>query len=247
MERLMQMRWFPLMRTYRLRSNWMYDVCRIAGTREFTMLFDVGANIGQTAKAMVGFFPDAAIHAFEPVSGTFLALRQNVRRWPNVHAHRLAMGRKREFRDIEIQACSELNSLIVTPKAPAGPAKVERVEVATLDEFCAEHGIEAIDVIKTDAQGSDLDVLAGGDNLLSSGRIVFVYAEVSFQADDCNNTLFPGVNELLVSHHFRLFGFYEQFGGTLGGRGYLQFCNALYVNPEALKLRFWPSGSKGPV
>jgi hypothetical protein len=67
---------------------------------------------------------------------------------------------------------------------------------------------------------------------------------VSFQPDDRANTHFDGLNELLVSRRFRLFGFYEQFGGALGGEGYLQFCNALYVHPGALKHRFRPPGQQ---
>ncbi len=239
----MRMRWFPLMRTFRLRSSWLYDVCRIAGTRDFRTLLDVGANVGQTAGAMAAYFPDAVIHSFEPVAETFLALQRNARRWPNVRAHRLALGGTRGARDIEIRENSELNSLAPASE-PGAQSRVERVDVATLDEFCREEGIETIDVLKTDAQGTDVDVLAGADGLISGGRVAFVYAEVSFQPDDRANTHFDGLNELLVSRRFRLFGFYEQFGGALGGEGYLQFCNALYVHPGALKHRFRPPGQQ---
>lgn len=237
-ERLMRARWFPLMRTYRLRTNWLYDMCRIAATRDFRTLFDVGANVGQTAGAMAGYFPSAAIHSFEPVNDTFLALRQNVRRWPGVRAHKLAMGRKSGSREIEIQENSELNTLAALPNAPTASARLETVEISTLDEFCVKQGIDGIDVLKTDAQGGDVDVLAGADGLVSGGRVAFVYAEVSFQPDDRVNTHFAGLNDFLVARKFRLFGFYEQFGGTHAGGGYLQFCNALYVHRGALKSRF---------
>jgi FkbM family methyltransferase len=238
LERLMRMRRFPLLRTFGLRTSWLYDMCRIAGTRDFRMLFDVGANVGQTAGAMAGFFPGAAVHSFEPMNETFLTLSANARRWPNVRAHKLAMGRRSESREVEVQENSELNSLAPATAGSARPARTERVEITTLDGFCAKQGIEAMDALKTDAQGGDLDVLAGGDSLLSNERVAFVYAEVSFQPDDRVNTHFAGVNEFLLARKFRLFGFYEQFGGTHGGRGYLQFCNALYVHPGALRRRF---------
>lgn len=237
--------WFPLMRTYRLRSSWLYDVCRIAGTRDFRTLLDVGANVGQTAGAMAGYFPGADIHSFEPVNDTFVALRRRARRWPRVQAHRLALGRERGSREIEIQDDPEMNSLRFSPGEGAATRRLERVEVATLDDFCAEHGIGDVDVLKTDAQGCDGDVLAGAAGLLEGERIAFVYAEVSFQPDDRVNTPFAGLDAFLVSRRFRLFGFYEQFGGARGGCGFLQFCNALYFHPDAVRRRFRPGASEG--
>ena len=242
-DRLMRMHWFPLLSTYRLRTNWLYDLCRIAGTRNLQMIFDVGANIGQTAKDISGYFPKARIHSFEPVNDTFLILGKNLRRLPNVHAHKLAMGRQSKFLNIELQGSSLFNSLSHVPGASVGGARVERIEVTTLDEFCAAQHIDTIDVLKTYAQGCDVDVLAGGDKLISNGRVPFIYSEVSFQPDDKTNTHFLDLNEHLLSRRFRLFGFYDQWGGVDGGRGCLQFCNALYINPEALSERFRPVDS----
>jgi FkbM family methyltransferase len=240
---MMSARWFPLLRTYGLRAHWLYDVCRIAGSRDFRLLFDVGANTGQTAAAMNGYFPGADIHSFEPVEETFRSLGANVRRLRNVHAHNLALGRQSGFLDIELQPNSEMNSLQFTPKAGGSASRVERVEIATLDGFCAERGIEAMDVLKTDAQGCDVDVLAGGNRMISGKRVPFVYAEVSFQPGDRDNTQFAALDEHLQFRGFRLFGFYEQFGSP--GVAYLQFCNALYVNAEALRLRFHPDAPNG--
>lgn len=244
MERLMRARWFPLFGTYRLRTNWLYDVCRIAGTRDIRNLFDVGANIGQTALAMSRYFPEADIHSFEPIDGTFLELRRNVSHLKHVHTHQLALGSSSGSIEIEIQDCSELNSLRFRAKASPVPKKVQRVEIETLDQFCSKHGINSIDVLKTDAQGSDLEVIEGGHGLISSNRVGFIFAEVSFQPDDPDNTHFAEFDAYLFPKGYRLFGFYEQFGGVRGGRGYLQFCNALYVHSETVIRRF---GNSSPA
>jgi FkbM family methyltransferase len=243
MERLMRARWFPLFGTYRLRTSWLYDVCRIAGTRKIRSLFDVGANIGQTALDMNRYFPKADIHSFEPIDGTFLELRRNVSHLKNVHPHQLALGRSRGSIAIEIQDCSELNSLRFAAKASSASKKVQRVEIETLDQFCLKHGIDSVDVLKTDAQGADLEVMEGGDGLLSSNRVGFIYAEVSFQPDDPDNTHFAEFDAYLLTRGYRLFGFYEQFGGVRDGRGYLQFCNALYVHSETVLRRFGRAGA----
>ena len=38
------------------------------------VIFDVGANIGQTSARLAALFPDASIHAFEPVAASFAQL-----------------------------------------------------------------------------------------------------------------------------------------------------------------------------
>jgi FkbM family methyltransferase len=238
LDRLLRARWFPLLRTFHIRQHWLYDICRFAGRRDLGMIFDVGANVGQTALHLRTFFPRAAIHSFEPVGQTFLQLQHRVRRWPNLQPHQLALGSAPESREILLQDCSELNSLSFTPGPGAtGSSKVERVEVTTLDLFCATHGIGGIDILKTDAQGRDVDVLCGGDRLISSGNVPFIYTEVGFQPDDPINTPFAAIDRHLAPRGYRLSGLYEQSGW--GPRGsLLSFCNALYLHPEALQRRF---------
>jgi FkbM family methyltransferase len=238
MERLLRARWFPLFRTFLSRRHWVYDVCRFAGTRDFRIVFDVGANVGQTALYVRGFFPHADIHSFEPVSDTFRQLEDNLRSWPNLHAHRLALGRAPESREIVLQDCSELNSLAFTPgPGPAATGRVERIEIGTLDQFCEARGLDGIDILKTDAQARDVDVLAGAERLISSAKIPFIYTEVTFQPDDTTNTTYAAINEYLSPRGWRLAGIYEQNG--CGPRSsWLGYSNALFVHPEALRRRF---------
>ena len=237
LNRLLRAPWFPLLRTFHARQNWLYDICRYANTRGFRVLFDVGANVGQTSVGMHGYFPHADIHAFEPVENTHRILCRNVRRWPNVRPHRLAMGRIAEFREIVLQDDSELNSMRMSAPLDAGAERrLERIEISTVDDFCDRHGIGAIDVLKSDAQGCDLDVLLGAERMISAKRVPFVFVEVGFQPDDIINSPFAPLNEHLTAHGYRLSGFYEQFGW--GRNAALIFCNALYFHPDALRQRF---------
>jgi FkbM family methyltransferase len=248
LDRLARARWFPLFRTFYSRHDWLYDTCRYANSRDFRILFDVGANTGQTCAALVGYFPRAAIHAFEPVESTFRTLRHNFRDFPNVHPHRLALGRVSEARDIVLQHASELNSLqLSAPLLPEVARRTELIEVTTIDEFCADHGVEAIDILKIDAQGFDLAVMQGASRLLAAGRIVYVYVEVSFQAGDPINSPFLPIHEHLATCGYQLSGIYEQWGGGIRN-SVLGFANALYVHPGALQRRFPeapPVGSRG--
>ena len=44
-----------------------------------SLVFDVGANIGTTARELSQVFPEAAIYCFEPGSSTFAQLECNTR------------------------------------------------------------------------------------------------------------------------------------------------------------------------
>jgi hypothetical protein len=54
--------------------------------------FDIGANIGQTAKKLSAYFPNSIIYSFEPVNETYKLLQENVAEYSNIHTYNLAMG-----------------------------------------------------------------------------------------------------------------------------------------------------------
>ena len=53
-----------------------------------------------------------------------------------------------------------------------------RVKVETLTNFCNSHVIDEIDVLKIDAQGSELNILRGARHLLKRKSIDLLYFEM---------------------------------------------------------------------
>ena len=68
----------------------------------------------------------------------------------------------------------------------------------------------AIDFLKIDTEGVDLDVLKGGQSLLQSGAIPFILAEVGFHPNDDRKVLFDEVRHFLMPFGYHLFGIYDQ-------------------------------------
>jgi FkbM family methyltransferase len=58
-------------------------------------------------------------------------------------------------------------------------ASVVDVELTTLDIWGAESGVGAVDVLKLDTQGSELDILRGGERLLGSVRALEIEVELN--------------------------------------------------------------------
>ena len=218
--------------------DWTRDVRRLAagdGGGPPRVFFDVGANVGQTVVTIRRRFPGVEIHAFEPFRAPLAALRARTAPWPEVRVHALALGAVPGRVEVLARADSPQNSLVTPP--PAGEEEpgqgTETIEVETLDRFCARENVAFVDVLKTDTEGYDVEVLRGGVGLLAAGRVRFVYAEVSLDAASRQNTPFQPLFELLTTHGYRFRGFYEQYPLHHYGED-LSFCNALFSRHRGL-------------
>lgn len=227
--------WFPLYRRFMGGRDWCYDVCRFAGTRQIQMVFDVGAHVGDITRHLARFYPHAEIHAFEPIAATHKTLAQAVAQNRRIHPHALALSDAPGEMRIEVQAESTLNSLVFA--ADAQVASGELVKIDTVAAFCTRLNIEAIDILKVDAQGYDLAVLRGAEPLLRTGRVPFVVAEAGLQPDDKTNQPFFPLHDYMSGLGYQIAGIYDQlsFGPRLR---YLGCFNLLYFHPAALEKRF---------
>ena len=209
------------------REDW-YDI-RKTGCRIETV-FDVGANIGQTARKFRRAFLRANIYSFEPVRALFQELQEDVSGDGNVQCFQVAMGSAPGVGKIYLTEHPTMNSLI-EPEYSRG---FEEVQIDTVDSFCRTHGIERIDLLKVDAEGYDLEVLKGSASLLSSARVAFVLAEVGFHPGDSRHVLFDHVREFLIPHGFHVFGIYDQ-NLEWSGENRLRFANACFANEMAFR------------
>jgi FkbM family methyltransferase len=147
-----------------------------------TCIFDVGANVGQSASAFAEEFDRSIVHSFEPFPASYaqlekLAASSNGR----IKAHRLACGSSIGQVDVVIDpnSTSGLNRL---RPGNAGKDSI-RVQISTVDAICDQEGIDRIDILKTDTEGYDAEVLAGAHRMLSKGLVRCIMCEVGFLAD----------------------------------------------------------------
>jgi FkbM family methyltransferase len=236
MHNVLSRRWLPPLRCVPTGWSWPYDIRRYANFQGPPTFIDGGANVGQTSRLLVRYFPLAAIHSFEPVLATYQQLQRNTARYPNVRCLHKALGAKSEKGYIRLHENSELNTL--TPEA--GPADFatkkadrEQVDIVTLDNYSMASGLGYINILKLDVQGYEMEVLKGAQYCLEDNRIGFIYSEVTFD-HGCNEMQhFGTLHTHLKKYGFALCGFYEPFRWGVGKR-YLGFCNALYINTKSV-------------
>jgi FkbM family methyltransferase len=220
--------WFPLTRYIAKGSYALYDIQCFSGTRHFNVIFDVGANVGQTAHGLISYFPVSQIYCFEPATAPFEKLKSNYGH--KVHCFQKALGSARESRTLFIQGDSELNTFVQDAPRNDPSVRPETVEVDTIDRFCEELNIGAIDLLKIDAQGWELEVLRGANRMIDANSVRFIYAEVGFRRVDSDIAYFPDLHATLEQKGYLFAGLYDNF--RWGDKKVVHFANALYFNPK---------------
>ncbi|HVD04253.1 MAG TPA: FkbM family methyltransferase [Candidatus Dormibacteraeota bacterium] len=148
------------------------------------VIVDVGANIGQFASSVKILSPESQLICFEPDPTVFLRLVRNVSQLPNVEVRCLALGRQAGVAPLYRHPLSVMSSFY-----PSGDAydreRTVNVNVAPLDDLLVDN--ERVDILKVDVEGSELDVLKGGIEVLKRSRYLLV--EIGLSRDDRGTNL----------------------------------------------------------
>ena len=204
---------------------------------EIGLIFDIGANVGDTVARFRHRYPGATIHAFEPVLSTYRTLAAKMRDDAGVRCHNTALSRASRQVTISAKANGKKNRILQGAGADTGAnATVQTVTTETGDRFCSTNGIDRIDFLKIDTEGHDLEVLAGFEGMLGAGNVGIVQIEVGMSK---RNTLHVNIAEAIASMYgqgYDLFRIYEQkFNGNglpIGQRADLVFVSDRLIGPS---------------
>ena len=215
-----------------------YDLAESLPKYRVASIFDVGANVGQSARAYVEQFPEAQIYCFEPVQATFGQLQANVRNHGRVRCFRLAFGALAQQGTMVLQRSSVLSYLSddSKPLADATTAATEKVEVTTLDEFCRSQSIDRIGYLKIDTEGGDMGVLKGAQTLLVEQRIDLVQLEAGMNTGNTWHVPFETLKHHLEQYNYFLFGLYEQVPEWPAKQPHLRRTNPLFISSRMIDM-----------
>jgi FkbM family methyltransferase len=186
------------------------------------ILFDVGANIGQTIDAFRYRWPSASILSFEPSPKTFAAIKSS--HAARAELYQLAFAERRGTMDFHVTSKHSVNDSLLP--MPGDEGHTVQVEARTIDDFCAEHAIDRIDYLKIDTQGYDLNVLKGAAGMLAAKNVRAFSVEITFHQMYEGQPRYHEVLAHADSTGYRLSGFYSPI--YLAGK--LSSCDALYVH-----------------
>jgi FkbM family methyltransferase len=156
---------------------------------------------------------------------------------PRIATYNVAIGNANGAVPFFEYSSSTLNSLVPDAQYPTRkgvtPQEI-RVECTTLDSFCKSYSVPQIDVLKIDTEGCDLLVLQGAEQLLTAGRVRFVYLEFNDMSPRTGSTggaLTP-IGDFLGRFGFRFIATYPdhmEFGDEMHVGA-----NVLFVYPPRI-------------
>lgn len=153
--------------------------------------FDVGAKNGIFKLGKLE--QHIKFYGFEPNEIEF----QRLKKRGNVEYFPFALGETNGIRDLYLTNHSSFSSFLKLDefnfkkhfglmkdfpkwKEDMSVKEIIPVKVKSLDSIFKEIAIPHIDFLKLDTQGTELEILRGGKNLLSGNKISMIYAEFSF-------------------------------------------------------------------
>jgi FkbM family methyltransferase len=217
---------------------------------EGLVIFDVGANTGQTLVEFKTLFPMSTVHCFEPIDGPFRQLKQKCELFTHSHAHQLALSDKcgeREFYvnkqyspssgfiKVNAKSLSVIRNTHVKDMLSSGDSVFKKTKVltSTLDEFCYNEGISKISLLKLDTQGAETTILRGGGELLKSGLVDIILTEISLDDIYDSRPSFGKIEEIIGPHGFSLWDISHIYKDLKIGR--TCWVDAIYVHERIIR------------
>lgn len=208
-----------------------YDRENFPKSRQGGVVFDIGANIGQSAIWFSKSLEGPQIHAFEPLGSVYETLQKNTRRYENIQAIHRAVGDREVV--IEIPRVESRDAQAVAVLGSFDESNValdkESFKVITVDGYAEENGIDRIDILKTDTEGYDLSVAKGAERMLSGGRITYFISEVTITRGDTQHTQFDDLRGYLRTFGYDVTSFMDL---EYAAQGQLDYFNALFERVE---------------
>lgn len=139
---------------------------------EGAVVLDIGANIGVYTRLISRFIgPQGCVHAFEPIPRTYMMLVHNVSKFdfPNVITYHAAVTERSGVAEMILPPKGLLSIYQAHLRYDAyEPGRTMRVQAMALDDIADT--LPRLDFVKCDAEGAELFILRGGEQLLTRWR-----------------------------------------------------------------------------
>ena len=174
-----------------------------------TVVFDVGANIGQYAKCLQHSGYKGRIISFEPLNNEREILSKSAKLFNNWVLLPFAVGDFNQKSVINISGNSASSSVLkmkLTHETAAPQSKfvgTQEIEVRTLDSLYGDYINKADNIyLKIDTQGYEWQVLKGAEKFLES--VTGLELEMSFEQMYDGEKIFDELYGFILSQGFRL-------------------------------------------
>jgi FkbM family methyltransferase len=191
------------------------------------VVFDVGANKGQSINFFIGIYPAAKIYAFEPSKKTFAKLSSTFKGslQQDVELFQLGLGEFPGEINFYESKLDETSTFVLPSKDSLHMKKKNKLlfqksknafktttaQIITVDDFVQDNMINHIDVLKIDVEGFEYDVLRGARISLEEKKINIIQLER--HNNDMREDKSPEIDDFLkVRGYFKVKEIKHPFG-----------------------------------
>lgn len=229
--------------------NLSFDEIYKKKIKQNPIIFDVGANQGQSIERFKKIFAEPTIHAFEPIKEEYNKLLKKYSNQKNIILNNYAVGETIGEQNLFVTALTgnssfnKLNTNTKWLKTRSSQAKTtmenytkakEKVKIISLDNYCRDNNIYGIDLLKIDTQGFEDKVLAGSNQILKNNIISAIESEIMLDNVYDKYLNFSDLEKHLIPNNFRLVGLNTVNNNLFSGIVF--FADILYFNKKKFKL-----------
>lgn len=214
------------------------------------IIFDVGANIGQSIEVFRAEFPNSVIHSFEPEPKAFSQLQKKFEHLDHTYLYNFALSEKKGLAPLHVNnACLSTSSLNpfntqslsikngVHPKlciTEVSQLDSVVVKTETIDNVIKSLGVEKINILKLDCQSYEPLVLEGARSALNSANIDFITTEITFDDVYGKGVSFADIENRIAPYGFRIYDICHLYKDLKRMRTH--WVEAVYINTNIYEI-----------
>ena len=168
------------------------------------IIFDIGANKGQSLYRYRKLFNNAYFYSFEPSLEAFKVLKSKYGNLSNINLFNIALGSKKKRKVFYEYKNNELSSFIKINKEFDETKKKILVEIDTIDSIFKKNNLKKINLLKMDTQGYEEFILKGAKNLISKQKIDMIELEIILGDYYEKSSSFKKIEDVLSLGGYRL-------------------------------------------
>jgi FkbM family methyltransferase len=181
---------------------------------ECDVVFDVGANIGDWSNSVISINSSCSVYSFEPSLTTFNKLSSNIISDKAI-LNNIGLGSVVEKNTLYINESRDtLNSMYcregLNLPDSIDKSSTEIVNIERLDEYCHNHNITSIDLLKMDVEGFELEVLLGSGEFISQNKINIIQFEYGGANIDAK-VLLKDLMSLLILNGYKVYKIHSNY------------------------------------
>ena len=184
------------------------------------IIFDVGANKGQSIEKFKNYYKDCILHSFEPNINLKSDLEKIISNHKNVKLNFFGLGdkvEKKEFFKYKMHRFNSFNKIdtekiwlnerakTINSSAADLFLNNELAPIDTIDNYCNKNKIDKIDILKIDTQGYEKNVIEGAIEMIKNNKVDLIELELIF-TEVYNETNIYDIEKFLIPNNYKLFG-----------------------------------------